>query len=257
MAKQYDRYLNRLRNIKANRPEMQMYERNTAMMAQPFNILNRKVAQMTQAGGASTAAQVAALNEGRSQWNQMQQQGFGQAMAASAQREGQLDMKIAEVEFAKGQHEAQKKEEKKAKRTAALRAGLQAAGMLIGAAAAPATGGMALLASASLGGAIGQTAGGFLGINGKGQLTADPAEWDAEMIMQGLVSTAGQLAMYANQQDTKGMLGVVTENAGQIQNTFKNNPEGLALFQMQHDYILRYGTMADLQSLYQRLWEAQ
>lgn len=257
MAKQYDRYLNRLRNIKANRPEMQMYERNTAMMAQPFNILNRKVAQMTQAGGASTAAQVAALNEGRSQWNQMQQQGFGQAMAASAQREGQLDMKIAEVEFAKGQYEEHKKEEKKAKRTAALRAGLQAAGMIVGGVAAAATGGMSLLAGAGLGGSIGQTVGGFMGINKKGQLTADMAEWDSQAIVQGLASTAGQFEMYANQKDTKGKLGVIGEYAETFQQKFKDDPEGMMLAMMRIQHTFNFGSEMDMRNLFESFFRIE
>jgi len=67
------------------RPEMRVYERNIARMAEPFNIMNRRIAQTTKAGGASTAAQVAALSEGRRDWNKAQTEMYGQTMDAMSQ----------------------------------------------------------------------------------------------------------------------------------------------------------------------------
>ena len=121
MANQYENYLNRLRNIKANRPEMRIYEQNMAKMAQPFNILNRKVASLTQRGGASTASQIAALNEGRSQWNEMQRDSYNTAVNAAGQREQALDLKIAEVEMQNDQYKEQQRKEKAAKSSGILR----------------------------------------------------------------------------------------------------------------------------------------
>lgn len=250
MANQYENYLNRLRNIKLNRPEMQVYERNMAQMAQPFNILNRKMGQMTQRGGASTASQVAALNEGRDQWNQMQRQNYGQALDSASQREGAIDMKIAEVSFQNDQYKEQQKKEKAAKRSDTLRTILSGVGMAAGAALAIPTGGMSLMAGAALGGAIGQTASGFMGIDKDGNLSVDPDDWDVNVIEQGLTSTVTQLASNANQQTTKNMMGMISSQAGNISQYVMSNPDMANVFLFQIENAMQSGNEQDLINLF-------
>lgn len=249
MANQYENYLNRLRNIKLNRPEMKVYERSIQSMSQPFNILNRKMASLTQRGGASTASQVAALNEGRSQWNNFQREGYNAAINAAGQREQGLDMEIARVEMQNDAFKEQESKEKAAKRTAALRTGLQVGGMALGALLAAPTGGMSLLAGASLGGAIGQTASGFMGIGKDGQLTADPEEWDVDTIGQGISSTAQTLAFNANQTETKNKMNLLSGAAPAINNYIMANPDQAATFSYQLQSVIMNGTMADLENL--------
>ena len=255
MANQYERYLNRLRGIKASRPEMKLYERSIASMAAPYNILDRKVAQMTQAGGASTAAQVAALNEGRSQWNQLQQEGYTQALQTATNREAALDTKIAEVEFANEQYKEQKKAEKAAKRSEALRTGLQVAGMIAGAALAAPTGGMSLMMGASLGGSIGQVAGGFVGVNKKGNLSMNPEEWDTGLISQGLASTASILSTHANQQDTKAMMAEFTSegNLKELNDFITAHPKLETTLRMQLQLAISSGDIDALKRIFESI----
>jgi hypothetical protein len=249
MANQYEKYLNRLRNIKTSRPEMQVYERNMAKLAEPYNILNRKMAQMTQAGGASTAAQVAALNEGRQQWNTLQQDNYSQALGAASQREERIDTKIAEVEFQNDQYKDQQRREKSAKRTGALRTALSGIGMAAGAALAIPTGGMSMLAGAALGGAIGQTASGFMGINKDGNLSLDPEEWDTGVIEQGLTSAVTQLATNASQRETRDKLGLINDQAGGISRFIQDNPDAAPVISFQIMNTLENGSFDDLMSL--------
>lgn len=253
MANQYERYLSRLRNLKASRPEMQVYERNMAQMAEPYNILNRRMAQMTQAGGASTASQVAALNEGRGQWNQMQQQNYGQAVDAVSKREGQIDAKIAEVEFQNEQYKEEQRRRKAARRSGLLRTVVSGIGMAAGAVLAPLTGGASMLAGAALGGAIGQTASGFMGINKDGNLSLNPDEWDMGAIEQGLASTASILATSANQNATKNKVGILSSNADKISRYILENPDMAPSIQFQIESIMDGGTAEDLRILLERL----
>jgi hypothetical protein len=254
MANQYENYLNRLRNIKANRPEMRVYEHNMASLSQPFNILNRKVAQMTQAGGASTAAQVAALNEGRGQWNQMQQHNYGQALDAAGRREGQVDMKIAEVEFQNDQYKEEQRREKAARRSGLLRTVISGIGMAAGAVLAPLTGGASMLAGAALGGAIGQTASGFMGVNKDGNLSLNPDEWDMNTIEQGMMSTVTQLATNANQRAAKNTFGAYSENSGRIMKYINDNPNSATQIMFDIQRLLSGGNEVELREYIDNLF---
>lgn len=246
MANQYETYLNRLRNIKSSRPEMRVYEHNLSRLAQPFNILNRKMASLTQRGGASTASQVAALNEGRGQWNQMQRESYGTAVESAGKREEALDLKIADVEMQNEQYKDQQRKEKAAKRSGILRTVLSGIGMGAGALLAAPTGGMSMLLGASLGGAIGQTASGFMGINKDGNLSLDPDEWDIGAIEQGLTSTVQSLATNANQAEMKGKMGIMTNNAGQLSQYMMSNPDQATALQFQLENLMLNGSQDDL-----------
>lgn len=239
MANQYETYLQRLRSIKQTKPEMKVYERNLQAMSQPFNLMNRQVASMTQRGGASTASQVAALTEGRNAWNSMQSENYNIAVNAASQREGALDTKIAEVEFANQQQNEQDAKDKAAKKTDALRMVAQIVGGGIGFA----VGG---LPGAAIGASIGQTAGGFMGIDKDGKPTVKPEDWDVEMIGQGLASTAQGLAYNANKNSTKGKLNLLSGKANEISSYLSANPDGAATFQFQLENFLRNGSVSDL-----------
>ncbi len=246
MANQYETYLNRLRNIKASRPEMRVYQQSLSKLAQPFNILNRKMASLTQRGGASTASQVAALNEGRGQWNEMQRESYGTAVEAAGNREQALDLKIADVEMQNEQYKDQQRKEKAAKRSGILRTVLSGVGMAAGALLAAPTGGVSMLLGSALGGAIGQTASGFMGINKDGNLSLDPDEWDIGAIEQGLTSTIQSLATNANQAEMKGKMGIMTDKAGQLSQYIMSNPNQAPALQFQLENIMLNGSQDDL-----------
>lgn len=246
MANQFENYLNRLRNIKANRPEMRVYEKSISKLAQPYNILNRKMASLTQRGGASTASQVAALNEGRNQWNELQRDSYGTAVESAGKREEALDLKIADVEMQNEQYKDQQRKEKAAKRSGILRTVLSAVGMGAGALLAAPTGGMSMLLGSALGGAIGQTASGFMGINKDGNLSLDPDEWDIGAIEQGLTSTVQSLATNANQAEMKGKMGMLSDNAGAYSKYIDANPGQAAALQFQLENIMLNGSQEDL-----------
>jgi hypothetical protein len=225
---------------------MRVYERNIAQMSQPFNIMNRKMAQMTQAGGASTAAQVAALSEGRQDWNRMQSNMYSQTMDAIGEREERLDTKIAEVELQNEQYKEQQRREKAAKRTGLLRTVVSGIGMAAGAALAPLTGGASMLAGAALGGAIGQTASGFMGINKDGNLSLNPDEWDMGTIEQGMVSTVTQLATNANQRATKKTYDTYSKNSDRIMKYISENPDSAMQVRFDLEQLLSNGDEAGL-----------
>lgn len=246
MANQFETYLNRLRNIKASRPEMRVYEQNLSRLAQPFNILNRKMASLTQRGGASTASQVAALNEGREQWNQMQRESYNTAVESAGKREEAIDLKIADVEMQNEQYKEQKRKEKAANRSGILRTVLSGIGMGAGALLAAPTGGMSMLLGSALGGAIGQTASGFMGINKDGNLSLDPDEWDIGAIEQGLTSTVQSLAANANQTETKGKMGLITDNATKLNQYIMDNPDQAPSLQFQLENLIINGSQDDM-----------
>lgn len=241
MANQFENYLNRLRNIKANRPEMRVYEKSISKLAQPYNILNRKMASLTQRGGASTASQVAALNEGRNQWNELQRDSYGTAVESAGKREEALDLKIADVEMQNEQYKEQQRKEKAAKRSGVLRTVMSGIGMAAGA-LIPGGG----LMGAMLGGAIGQTASGFMGVSKDGNITANPDEWDVATIEQGLSSTVQTLATNANQSEMKGKMGTLATNASGLSQYIMANPEQAPVIQFQLEQMMLNGSEADL-----------
>lgn len=254
MANQYENYIKRLRSIRTMRPEMRVYERTIARMAEPFNIMNRRIAQTTKAGGASTAAQVAALSEGRRDWNRAQTEMYGQTMDAIGEREMQIDTKIAEVEFQNEQYKEQQRREKAAKRSGLLRTVVSGIGMAAGAALAPMTGGASMLAGAALGGAIGQTASGFMGINKDGKLSLDPDEWDMDTIEQGMVSTVTQLATNANQRAMKNTFGAYAENSGRIMKYINDNPNNATQVMFDIQRLLSGGNEVELREYIDNLF---
>lgn len=262
MATQYDTYLSSLRRAKMNRPEMDVYKRNMQTLSEPFNVLNSQMASLTQRGGASSAKQMASLKQGRDQWNQAQNQAYNQALTVESGRQERLDTVIAETELKKSEFErmeadrlkAEKDAENKQKRarqTGALRTGLQLAGMGVGALLAPVTGGAsAIVTSALLGGAIGQTAGGFVGIDKGGQLTVKPEDWDMDAIGQGLSSVATQVAYNANQAETKNKMSLFSQSAPDIQRGISTmTPAQADMFRIQVQNALLNGSYTDLQSI--------
>lgn len=247
MANQYETYIKRLRGIKQSRPEMDVYERNNQAMSKPFNIMNEQTARLTQSGGASTAAQIAALDAGRNSWNQQQGANYSEALNATSQREGQVDMKIAEVEAQNAAYKDQQAKIKREKRNQILRTAMQIGGSVLGAALAIPTGGMSLLAGAALGGSIGQTASGFVGIDGNGNLSVQPKDWDMNVAMEGLAQTVTAVANNANEAKTRNMMGLLSQNSGRIFSAIEGmeNPES-AMFTLQA--IMANGSPADLET---------
>lgn len=257
MANQYDTYLNRLRSIKTSNPEMRIYERNMQALSQPFNLLNRKVAAMTQRGGASTAAQVAALNEGRSQWNQMQNQAYTQALGAQQDRFGRLDEKIAEVEMARNMEDDRLKKEKSAKQTEALRSIAEMGGMAAGAAIGAYAGNP--MAGAQIGAAVWQTAGGFVAVDEQGHLTADMDRWDTGRIASGAQNAIAAYSSYSNEQTLKSNMAKMNSMMPAISNYIEKNPEQsqMLMYRLQQGILNNDPATLDKLMLEMESWKAE
>ncbi len=257
MTNQYDRYLNRLRSIKLSRPEMKIYERNMQALSQPFNILNRKVAAMTQRGGASTAAQVAALTEGRNQWNQMQGQAYNQALGAQDARFARLDEKIADVELQRDIESDRLKKEKAAKRTGALRSATQMGGAAIGAVAGAFAGNPMM--GAQIGSSIGQTVSGFMSVDESGNLSANPESWDTEQIVGGAQNAIASYSTYANEQSLKSNMSSLNQMMPDISNYIAKNPEqgNMMLYRVQQAVLNNDRTALDGLRLQIEGWKAE
>lgn len=253
MANQYETYLKRLRGLKLERPEMKIYERNIQGMATPFNQMNRQTAAITKRGGASTAAQAAALQEGRDQWNQQQNAAYTTALGQMSQRNESIDMKIAEVEAQNVAFKEQEQKEANAKKAQNIRTGLQVAGLVVGGALAIPTGGMSLMAGAAIGAGIGQAAGGFVGVNESGEISLDPENWDMGQTVQGLSSAATAYAYDANQQDTKAKMAIMGAGAAKFNDYLMAHPEQAESLRFQTQTIFANGTAADLENLYNGL----
>ena len=257
MANQYDIYLNRLRSIKTSNPEMRIYERNMQALSQPFKLLNRKVAAMTQRGGASTAAQVAALNEGRNQWNQMQNQAYTQALGAQQERTGRLDEKIAEVEMARDTENDRLKKEKAAKITEAVRSGVQGLAMVAGAAIGAGSGNA--MAGAQIGSAVGQTASGFVAVDEQGHLTADMERWDTGRIVGGAQNAIAAYSSYSNEQTLKSNMAKMNSMMPAISNYIEKNPEQsqMLMYRLQQGILNNDPATLDKLMLEMESWKAE
>ncbi|HPS39687.1 MAG TPA: hypothetical protein PL124_09775 [Candidatus Cloacimonadota bacterium] len=247
MAGQYETYLARLKKIKQSRPEMDVYNRTMQEQSKPFNLMNKSVARITQQGGASTGAQVAALNQGREQWNQTQTGAYNTAVNATVQRNENLDMKIAEVEAA---NEAQKQAEAIAKgesKAGAIRTGLTIAGTIAG----------AFAGSPQAGAAIGEAAGGFVGVDTKGNLSVNPEDWDTQRILQGLGNTVGSLAVQSNEKKMQNANRMIAENTALIQQEFQDNPDGAAGLIMQMQMYYNAGDTESMSTMMNQIKQRQ
>jgi hypothetical protein len=116
------------------------------------------------------------------------------------------------------------------------------------------TGGASMLAGAALGGAIGQTASGFMGINKDGKLSLDPDEWDMDTIEQGMVSTVTQLATNANQRAMKNTFGAYAENSGRIMKYINDNPNNATQVMFDIQRLLSGGNEVELREYIDNLF---
>lgn len=249
MARQYETYLSRLKQIKQRRPEMDVYNRTMQAQSKPFNLLNESTARITQQGGASTGAQVAALNQGRQQWNHAQQGAYNTALNATVQRNENLDMKIAEVEAANEAEKERAAIERGQKKAEAVKAGLTIAGAVIGSVIP----GAGTLAGASVGAAIGQTVGGFVGSDKDGNLSVNPEDWDSQAIIQGAANTISSLSANANETKMKNTMSLIAQNTALIQQAYNNNPDGAAGLTMQIEMLAKAGDVEGLRSTFQQM----
>jgi hypothetical protein len=194
----YDRYLKRLQSQKNERPELEMVSRGIRSLSEPFTAMNRQLARTLNMDNASLGAKIVAQQRGQMQIHGMAEQMGSQAQQQYAQRNQQLDTEIAKAEAMAEQERAQKAQ----KNTQMLRAGISAAGMIVGAALAIPTGGLSLVAGAALGGGLGSALGGFVGIGKGGQLSVDPEDWDMNATVEGL-QQAGSI--YASEATSRKM----------------------------------------------------
>ena len=110
-----------------------------------------------------------------------------------------------------------------------------------------------MLAGSALGGAIGQTASGFMGINKDGNLSLDPEEWDVNTIEQGLVSTVTSLASNANQAETKNKLSALTDNSASLFEYIGKNPDAATQIRFDIDMLIRNGSYEQLRNYIENL----
>lgn len=236
MENPYSKYKQRLFSKIQENPELRLMNKAIAQTAMPFQELNNQLQSSLQMGNASPGAKVAATLRGQQQLQDERQQMYGQAVDAMQNRTGQLEDKLGEVMMKEEEWRQAEIEQKAAKRTAALRTGLQIAGMVIGTIATAGVGGMGILAGMGIGGGIGQMVGGVTGIDKDGNLSVDPENFDTEAIIQGAVGAASTYSQYANEKQMKSVMATVTQKL--------SSPEVMAAFdKMKPEQVVLYGTM--------------
>jgi hypothetical protein len=196
--KRYETYLQRLYKNRQESPETEMLGQATKRFTEPFSIINKKLQATLNMDKASVGAKIMASLQGQQQIQGMAENMSDKAVTMRSERIGKIDESIAQTEANMAAEREREKQEKAAKNTSTLRAGLTAAGFIAAALLAIPTGGITLAAipaiagAGALGGLAGQFAGGFVGINKGGHLSADPDEWDMQATV-GALQEAGQI----------------------------------------------------------------
>ena len=211
MANPFTPYKNRLTARLQENPEMEMMSRSIAGISLPFQQLNNQLQSSLQQGNATPGAKVLATTRGQQQLQETSSGIYTQAISAKNQRTDALQNEIGKVTMQEEQYDEQKKAEKAAKRTAVLRTALQIAGGVAGGIIS-APGGLAgITFGAKTGAGLGQAAGGLVGIDKNGHLTAEPDQMDPEAIMQGAGDVLGAYSEKVNEKSISDMTVQLSE----------------------------------------------
>lgn len=205
MENPYEKYKKRLFTRMQDNPELQLMNQSISKLSRPFQEINNQLQASLQQGNASAGAKVQATLRGQQQLQGVQQQLYEPLLNNMTMRNTQIQEKYADLSMQEEQWEDQQKAEKAQKNTKILRAGLTIAAMAVGALLAAPTGGVSLVAGASIGASLGTLGGGFMGINKKGNLSVDPDDWDAEAIVQGASGVLSTYASHLNEQSVAQM----------------------------------------------------
>ena len=204
MANPFTPYKNRLTARLQENPEMEMMSRSIAGISLPFQQLNNQLQSSLQQGNATPGAKVLATTRGQQQLQETSSGIYTQAISAKNQRTDALQNEIGKVTMQEEQYDEQKKAEKAAKRTAVLRTALQIAGGVAG-------GIVGGIPGAKIGAGLGQSAGGLVGIDKNGHLTAEPDQMDPEAIMQGAGQVFSAYSTKVNEKSISDMTVKLSE----------------------------------------------
>jgi len=207
----YTKYRQRLASQMQTNPELNLMNKTIAGLSSPFQEMNNQLQSVLQQTNASAGARVAATVRGQQQLQDERQGMYSKAVDAMSARTTQLTDKFAEVSMKEAELAEQQKIEKSEKRTGAMRTGLKIAGMVIGGALAAPTGGMSLMAGLSIGGGLGQMAGGAMGIDKQGNLSMDASQFDPEAIITGAATAVGSYVGHLNETKLNEMSKTIAD----------------------------------------------
>lgn len=162
MATPFDKYLERLRQKKSSATTFNAYSRGASALTGTGNYIANKMSGL-RLGNTSASARYAMQQQAQQQIGSQVGDLYGQAMQTETNRIDQLDTQIGGLQVQQEQYKKQQKAEKDAKKRGLLQTAGQVGGAALGALLAVPTGGLSVLAGASigsgLGGAVGSVAG--------------------------------------------------------------------------------------------------
>lgn len=212
MINPYDKYIVRLKNKKAARPEMEMYNRNLSTLSGTYQTFDRDMESSLRRSGASTAAKVAANNEAKKGFNNIQNQTYNQAVSEESKRQGRLDEMIAEADLKSTAWQEQQDLMKQERKNALIKTGFQIGGAAVGAGIGAMAGNPIL--GAQLGASGGQMLGSFVG--GDGQMSTD--NFNPEEFSMGLQDTISGISSAVTLGEQKAVLSDLSNELSDVQN---------------------------------------
>lgn len=246
MPQAYEKYLRTTLSQKQQRPELDIMSRNIRSFSEPMGEVNRNLQRVLNTGNASLGAKVLAAQRGNMQIQDMAEQQGEQAQAVSKERSTAINDKAAEIQLKIDQEKEAKKKEKAAKNTAILRTGLQVAGMALGTLIP----GVGTVAGMGIGGGAAQAVGGFLGIDAKGNLTADPEDFDPAQIIGGVQDIASIYSADLTERNMKSKMDIYSQKLPSVAKWINSttDPTQLLIFQQGLENVMRNGTQAQFEA---------
>lgn len=173
MITPYDQSLQRLKARRSDNPEYAMATRQLAEMSNDLNYAQQSINARLGRQGESINAQIGAMVAQNQSIGSIYNKVYGQAQDAQAERVGQIDNQILQVEGQRDAYEFQKNEQNKANKQGLLKVGIQAGATALGAGIGSIVPGAGTAIGAQLGAELGSIIANSGAVKGTGQ--ADPA----------------------------------------------------------------------------------
>lgn len=201
----YSRYRKRLASQLQNNDSLRFMNQSIKRFSQPYQEMNNQIQAALNRGNASVGAKLLATIRGGQQVHGMAEQMYLTGQNQAQQRKDTIVDKIGEINLQEDIYEKQRKAEKRAKQTGALKTGISAGLGLLGAGIGSLVPGIGTIAGAGFGSGLGNILGGMMGIDSRGNLSAKPEDWDAGMMLSGASEIAGSYAGMVNEKRVSNM----------------------------------------------------
>jgi hypothetical protein len=203
MKTPYDQSLQRLKSRRSDNPEYAMATRQLAEMSTDLNYAQQSINARLGRQGESINAQIGAMIAQNQSIGSIYNKVYGQAQDAQAQRTGQIDNQILQVEGQRDAYEFQKNEQNKANKQGLLKTAIGLGGTILGGGIGALTG-IGVLPGAGLGSSLANIVANSGAISGTGQ--ADPAA-----ILQSVGDATQQVSGWMSTKYNKKISGDVAE----------------------------------------------